>query len=104
MSKRGRTEYEDKCKCVIKGSRRKKKMVVRLNQIVTLATSHSPPLAISLHHFSLTAPCHLSPPLAHPSPSLCTTSGLPSPLARPSPPLTASGSPPLAVSLCCLWL
>src|SRR5882724_3975654 len=36
MSKRGRTEYEGKCKGVIKGSRRKKKMVVRLSRIVTV--------------------------------------------------------------------
>jgi len=36
MSKRGRTEDEGKCKGVIKGSRRKKKMVVRLHRIVTV--------------------------------------------------------------------
>src|SRR5882724_13127439 len=36
MSKRGRTEYECKCICVIRGSKRKKKMVVRFNRIVTV--------------------------------------------------------------------
>ena len=36
MSKRKRTEYKCKCKCIIKGKGKEKKMVVRLNRIVTV--------------------------------------------------------------------
>ena len=36
MSKRGKTEYECKCECVIKGKGEEKKMVVRFNRIVTV--------------------------------------------------------------------
>src|SRR5882724_3966015 len=36
MGKRRKTEYECKCECVIKGKEKEKKMVVRLNRIVTV--------------------------------------------------------------------
>ena len=40
MNKRGRTEYECKCECVIEGKGEEKKMVVRLNRIVTDDTTN----------------------------------------------------------------
>src|SRR5882724_7735305 len=41
MSKRRRTEYKRKCECVIKGNGKEKKMVVRLNRIVTVPHCYS---------------------------------------------------------------